>query len=355
MNRQLAQNILDNALALLELGNIRDGSTLLKIVEDNTKSAEQLVRLAQAFVSVGLYKRAVNCLRKAFSEHSTGDPNVETVIALLQSAHGRPWGYYCMTVLQEFVDADTLSRIKLALGGTAEDTRDEPKKIACARPDGSLRLLGEKYKTDKSFRDQYHCYYGVTFLDIYEKYFAPIKDEKLNVLEIGVKEGASLRTWEEYFPNALVYGLDLDPECAKVATDRIKITIGNQRDTVILRELCEVSGGFDIIIDDGSHAVQHIIESFNFLFNYLRPEGLYVIEDLHVTYFDPKLHWPGMELNSAEAFRNKRSDFDSFLMSQLKAVDDPVLDRFALHYWHNTLVLIKTPARPVFQTMKMFC
>ena len=57
----------------------------------------------------------------------------------------------------------------------------------------SLKEIGKKYPTNKND-------YG--FLDIYEKYFEPLREKKLNILEIGVDKGDSLRLWKEYFFNS---------------------------------------------------------------------------------------------------------------------------------------------------------
>ena len=65
----------------------------------------------------------------------------------------------------------------------------------------SLKEIGKKYPTNKND-------YG--FLDIYEKYFEPLREKKLNILEIGVDKGDSLRLWKEYFFNSKIWGLDIE-------------------------------------------------------------------------------------------------------------------------------------------------
>lgn len=49
--------------------------------------------------------------------------------------------------------------------------------------------------------------------------------------------------------------------------------------------MAESDAPYDIIIDDGSHMVRHVIASFEALFPYLRRGGLYIIEDLHTSYW----------------------------------------------------------------------
>ncbi|HEY2766460.1 MAG TPA: hypothetical protein VGJ13_20985 [Pseudonocardiaceae bacterium] len=45
------------------------------------------------------------------------------------------------------------------------------------------------------------------------------------------------------------------------------------------------TGPLDIVIDDGSHISKHVIGSFDALFPHVRPGGLYVIEDLQMSYW----------------------------------------------------------------------
>ena len=54
--------------------------------------------------------------------------------------------------------------------------------------------LFNKYGTDKTKKHQYDT--------IYEKYFEPIKNDQLNILEIGVDKGLSTLAFHEYFPHA---------------------------------------------------------------------------------------------------------------------------------------------------------
>ena len=42
-----------------------------------------------------------------------------------------------------------------------------------------------------------------------------------------------------------------------------------------------VGGDFDMIIDDGGHTMEQMQISLNYLWDQVKPGGLYVIEDLH--------------------------------------------------------------------------
>lgn len=123
------------------------------------------------------------------------------------------------------------------------------------------------------------------YTSIYERWFEPMRNESLRLLEIGVCDprmpGASLKGWYEYFPNATIFGYDI-LDAHRFDNDRVATFVGDQSDRADLARFVESSGGeFDIIIDDGSHRPMHQQVSLAFLFPHLKPGGQYIIEDLH--------------------------------------------------------------------------
>jgi hypothetical protein len=190
----------------------------------------------------------------------------------------------------------------------------------------TLQELGVKYGTDKS--DVIHSYNGISYLDIYDKHFFNIRNEVEVVVEIGVLNGKSLLMWQEYFPNAIIYGIDIDPRCKEYENDRIKILIGDQNDKKFLNYVKDTIGEYDILIDDGSHINTHQILTFNVLYDSLSRGGYYVIEDLRMSYgevinnIDLRKYWPGMAYNNInDPLKNDRTDFNNFLESKIKELD----------------------------------
>ena len=119
----------------------------------------------------------------------------------------------------------------------------------------------------------------------YARYLSGLRDRPIRLLEIGVLAGASMKMWEAYFPQAEIYGLDINPDCARYATDRTKIMIGDQTDRAFLRSVVETIGGpIDVVIDDGGHRMSQHRVSLEELLPHLVPGGLYAIEDLHTAY-----------------------------------------------------------------------
>ncbi|HEX8241599.1 MAG TPA: class I SAM-dependent methyltransferase [Allosphingosinicella sp.] len=122
----------------------------------------------------------------------------------------------------------------------------------------------------------------------YERHFAPYRGTPVKMLEIGVFRGGSLELWRKYFgPEAVLYGVDIEPGCADLVSPPNQVRIGSQDDPAFLRSVVAEMGGLDIVLDDGSHIGRHQTASFAALFPLLRDGGLYVIEDLHSSY------WPG--------------------------------------------------------------
>src|SRR5690349_839743 len=74
------------------------------------------------------------------------------------------------------------------------------------------------------------------YLDHYDRHFAKYRNTPVKMLEIGVSKGGSLEMWREYFgPQAVIYGIDVDPECASRVDAPNQVRIGSQDDPTFLR------------------------------------------------------------------------------------------------------------------------
>jgi SAM-dependent methyltransferase len=125
------------------------------------------------------------------------------------------------------------------------------------------------------------------YLPIYERYFAPFRNRPLRFLEIGVSKGGSLQMWRKYFgPGAVIFGVDIDPACARFDGQAGQVRIGSQADTDFLDAVVAEMGGVDIVLDDGSHRMDHVAASLRTLFPHLSSGGVYMIEDLHTAYWE---------------------------------------------------------------------
>jgi hypothetical protein len=215
----------------------------------------------------------------------------------------------------------------------------------------SLRELGARHGTDKG--DDRHMFQGLTYLDVYERYFKARRREPISLLEIGVRDGASLRMWKQYFPNGRIYGVDIDPGALRHQEDRIAVTVASQDDETTLRRLAEGAGGFDVVIDDGSHVNSLTLSSFRYLFHHVLAGGAYVIEDLQCSYLDLTPHvaaWPGMAYNDASlTYRNDRADIEVLFRETLRAMDFHEGDVLALHFWPMMCFVLKAQGATTLQ------
>ena len=148
-------------------------------------------------------------------------------------------------------------------------------------PDYDLDIMGAIEETDKC--SSYASAWD--YLRHYEVIFQKWRDAPINLVEIGIGLGGSLRTWQSYFRAATIVGVDVNPACRQYAGDRMVVEIGSQDDPGFLHYLC-VKYPPTIIIDDGSHVAQHMVYSFERLFPALEPGGFYVVEDM-AFHFDP--------------------------------------------------------------------
>lgn len=150
-------------------------------------------------------------------------------------------------------------------------------------------LVMTKYGSDKG------CWHNYT--TVYSVLFKGCRDHPLRVFELGLgtndpqmassmgangKPGASLRGWRELFPQALVYGADIDRNTL-FQEDRIKSFYCDQLDQARIRDLWshpDLQGGVDIVIEDGLHTLEANISFLQGSLEHLRPGGIYVIEDI---------------------------------------------------------------------------
>lgn len=133
--------------------------------------------------------------------------------------------------------------------------------------------------TDKS--SAFHNY-----TKVYADFFGAVKNDPLVFLEIGIYKGNSVRLWENYFPNATLHFIDINPSMIEYSSSRAHYHFINQTDWLALHAFAKSVGvEFDIILDDGGHMMTEQIVSLNTFFPFLKRGGLYIIEDLHTSYW----------------------------------------------------------------------
>ncbi len=145
---------------------------------------------------------------------------------------------------------------------------------------GALTRLADAYGSDKG-----HAGEGHLFAEFYEHFFYPIRQQAKKIAEIGIAEGASLKMFRDYFPEAVIYGIDIN-DSSGLNADRIRTFVADQGDRRQLGQFIQAFGsGFDVIIDDGGHTMRQQQISIGYLFSHVKPGGYYVIEDVHTSLY----------------------------------------------------------------------
>tara|TARA_B100000900_G_scaffold59772_1_gene45221 strand:- start:816 stop:1514 length:699 start_codon:yes stop_codon:yes gene_type:complete len=158
--------------------------------------------------------------------------------------------------------------------------------------DNNLTNLMNKYGSDKGGKNNHHNYSL-----FYSEVFGTKRKLIKNFLEVGLgtnntsipsnmgesgKPLASLMAWRDYFPNANIFGADIDKEILK-NDNRIKTCFVDQTDPVTISEMFKNFGvdKFDIIIEDGLHEYNANITFFENSISYLSSDGIFIIEDIY--------------------------------------------------------------------------
>lgn len=155
---------------------------------------------------------------------------------------------------------------------------------------GMLKELFDKYQCDKG--TEKHHYYKE-----YEKYFESVREEPINLLEIGTFKGASTRAFHEYFPNATIYTVDIftrtkPSDLDILSKERVKWMKADSMDASLGSKIRNEWGDvkFDFIIDDGAHWPEANRLTWENCFPFLKDDGVYFIEDV----------WPMDKMNDRE-------------------------------------------------------
>lgn len=178
----------------------------------------------------------------------------------------------------------------------------EPVYIFDVNMSNELCEIMDRNGSDKGKIDLHSSWHNYT--KFYNSIFDDLKYETIRLFELGLgthnrnipsnmagsrcKPGGSLYGWAEYFPNAKIYGADIDVEIL-FTTDKIKTYYCDQLNSHTIKYMWnedELKEDFDIIIDDGLHEFNANVCFFENSIHKLKKNGFFIIEDIKNSDFD---------------------------------------------------------------------
>jgi hypothetical protein len=207
----------------------------------------------------------------------------------------------------------------------------------------NLNKLGAIYGADKIGPHTYTPHYA--------SHLKKFRFKKINLLEIGVggygnpqDGGQSLRMWKKYFPFGHIFSIDIYDKSA-LQEKRITIFKGSQVDKAFLNVVCDQIGEIDVIIDDGSHINEHVIETFKMLFPRLKDGGIYIVEDMQTSYWED-FGGDSANLKNPKTMMNFFKDMVDSLNNEefvLDGYEKSYYDKkvISMHFYHNMVFIYK--------------
>ncbi len=149
----------------------------------------------------------------------------------------------------------------------------------------SLDELLYYYGSDKAEISKLTNKSGHGFSKFYKENLDHLKNEKINILEVGSYSGASAAAFKNYFKNSSIYCFDINISKFIYESEKIHVfglDINNEKKlNEVIKKINPTNklNFFDIIIDDGSHYLSDILITFKNLYKHLNNGGIYIIED----------------------------------------------------------------------------
>jgi len=187
----------------------------------------------------------------------------------------------------------------------------------------------------------------VPYLDAYHRHFNRFRSQDvITMVEVGVQSGGSIQMWQAYFGKDKLryYGVDVNSATKQFETENVKISIGDQENPEfwsIFKK--EVPTPVDIFIDDGGHKMHQQTVTFDEMFWHVRDGGVYLVEDLHTSYwkgYGGGYHKPTTFIERSKSLIDTINAWHSEDAEKLK-VDDLTQNIRGLHFYDSMLFIDK--------------
>ena len=179
-----------------------------------------------------------------------------------------------------------------------------------------LGLINEVQETRICYTDKGSSH---TYTGMYEEILSQYKNKECTLLEIGVQSGGSALLWSRYLPNAKFSFADVDPLNQMVIDmigDKCIFHLGDAYSDYGLNAIKSARPeGFDVIIDDGPHTLQSMVECIRKYLPMVKKDGYLIIEDVQdISWCEilknevPLEYKESIEIFDARNFKNRYDD-----------------------------------------------
>lgn len=152
----------------------------------------------------------------------------------------------------------------------------------------TLKEILKEYNLNISSNSEYGTDKGEpkSYIDnFYQDKFEPLRDLSINLIEIGVRSGASMKLWKEFFSCANIIGIDnlqdFDDNQTPINQNWISEGVTFINGDAYSSEIVDsIEGSIDILIDDGPHSIQSHIKLLELYIPKMNKDGSIIIEDI---------------------------------------------------------------------------
>lgn len=181
------------------------------------------------------------------------------------------------------------------------------------------------------------------YFEIYDRHFRKYVGKDVVILEIGVFQGGSLKMWKDYFgEKAKIYAIDVFDKCKQFEEENVEVFIGSQSDRGFLNSVKKKIPKIDILIDDGGHFMDQQIISFEELYSHIKPDGVYLCEDTHTSYWSKYGGGYKKETSFIEYSKNFIDHINAWHSKNDElSVTDITKSTHSIHFYDSIVVLEK--------------
>lgn len=152
----------------------------------------------------------------------------------------------------------------------------------------SLKQILKEYNLNITSNPNYGTDKGEpkSYIDeFYQKTFEPFSDEEITLVEIGIRSGASIKLWREFFSKANIIGIDNLQDHNDNRTPINKDWISDGVKFIDFDAYSEkifdiLKTNIDILIDDGPHTLESHIKLLEMYIPKMNSGGMIIIEDI---------------------------------------------------------------------------